>query len=252
MSWGICILYFSGVGNTQMVAEAIYEELDNKDSVEIHSIESLPGNFNINHYSKIIIGAPTYHSGPALPLLNFLKGISKLERPVPAFLFTTCGLYSANTLRIMAKVCQTKNIVSVMSSSYRCSATDAILMVPLINFFSRHEKKLWNKIKYDANKFNYLKQVDLQIPRFKLYSILNYPNKWMGQRLCVKIRLHKNLCIQCKKCIVNCPQKTIEIDMAGFPRWKSNNCINCYRCIHHCPQRALSLSEKTTPKMVWK
>ena len=66
----------------------------------------------------------------AYPILTFIKQMEQLEISIPAFLFTTCGLYSANTLRIFAKLCEKKNMITILSRSYRCAATDGILLAP--------------------------------------------------------------------------------------------------------------------------
>ena len=58
------IVYFSGVGNTRAVAEHI------KSHTNKLPVEKLPDDFNISNYSAVIIGTPTYHSEPALPLVR--------------------------------------------------------------------------------------------------------------------------------------------------------------------------------------
>lgn len=64
------ILYFSGVGNTRSIAEELYRYAS-KIHTSIYSVEKLPDDFDINNYSAIILGTPTYHSEPAKPLMAF-------------------------------------------------------------------------------------------------------------------------------------------------------------------------------------
>ena len=112
------------------------------------------------------------------------------------------------------------------------------------------EKNLKEKIKKDTYEFTVMidKTLNINIPRIKIYSILNYPNKLLGEAYSFKIHLHKERCIKCNKCITNCPVKACEVDQCGLPKIYHKKCINCYRCIHHCPKRALSLSKKNTPR----
>lgn len=195
-----------------------------------------------NHRGK---GIAT-HASPAQPILAFIKQIKRLQKPIPTFLFTTCGLYSANTLRIFAKHCKDKNVIPVMGKSYRCAATDGTLIAPFMNVWFHHEKKLYKKVKRDVNDFTQLlsKPLVSNVPRFKIYSILNYPNKFFGQKFSPLIYTHKENCILCGKCIKDCPTQNIQKDNSGYPIIKRKNCIHCYRCIHHCPKKALSLSIK--------
>ncbi|MEM1485142.1 EFR1 family ferrodoxin [Oscillospiraceae bacterium PP1C4] len=245
----ILILYYSGVGNTKMVAEKIFEILKSLHEVRIVSIEKLPTDIVIADYDALAIGFPTIHTSPAMPIVAFIEQIEQLQNPVPTFLFTTCGLYSANTLRIFAQHCKKKNIITILSKSYRCAAADGVLIAPFINIWFCHEKMLDKKVQRDTFEFASLleSQIDVNIPRFKLYSILNYPNKFFGQRFKPNIYTYKENCILCGKCIMNCPMQNICKDNEGYPVVVTKNCIHCYRCIHHCPKKALSLSKKHPP-----
>lgn len=90
----------------------------------------------------------------------------------------------------------------------------------------------------------------LNMPRFKLYSILNYPNNLLGKGVTLRIYTHKEKCIKCGKCTRNCPAKSLPKDKEGYPVFLKSKCDKCYRCIHHCPKLALSLSKNKTPKKV--
>lgn len=245
----ILILYYSGVGNTKMVAKKMERTLTSYCEVVISSIEKKSDNIDINNYDAIVIGFPTIHASPAKPIMNFIEQLQTSQKSIPTFLFTTCGLYSANTLRIFAKESIKKNIVPILNKSYRCAATDGILIAPFMNIWFRNEKTLEDKIIKDCTAFIKLLTVSyrIAIPRFKLYSILNYPNKLLGQHYLPNIYIHKENCISCGKCIASCPAFSICKDPKGYPIIQKDKCIHCYRCIHHCPKKALSLSNKKTP-----
>lgn len=234
-----------------MVALYIYSILNKEFDTDIYSVEKTPDNININQYSGIVIGFPVIHTHPTERILHLIKNIERPSHPIPAYLFCTCGLYSANTLRIFAKTCREKNIIFVAGSSYRCAAADGILLVPFMKVWDTHDKNLFHKIKSDCEEFTkkimnpYTKG---RIPRFKLYSILNYPNKLLGQSIKVRIYLHKHKCIKCERCIRNCPPRAFEKDAVDYPVYHIAKCERCYRCIHHCPQRALSLFKNKTHK----
>lgn len=232
-----------------MIATKIFDLLHGSHKATLLSIEKLSADIEKADYDSLVIGFPTIHAAPAQPILTFIEQTTPLLKPVPAFLFTTCGLYSANTLRIFAKRCQQKNMIPILSKSYRCAATDGILIAPAMKVWSCHEKQLDHKIENDVRDF--LRQCLIppipNIPRFKIYSILNYPNKFFGQRFSPKIYTHKENCILCGKCILNCPMQSIEKDEKGYPLVDNEKCIHCYRCIHHCPKKVLSLSKRHPP-----
>lgn len=240
----LLILYFSGVGNTKYVAEHMYIEIKKRCVVDIKSIEKIDMHFDFSQYDKIVIGTSTYHSEPAKPMRDFLEAIDSLKNPIPAFIFATYGLYPENVLKILAELCIAKNIMVIKYSGYRCSATDGILLVPQIKYIANKEKNINEKIKKDINEFEIEKSMNCNIPRYKWYSLLNYPNKWIGQHFHFRIFLHKEFCTKCNKCVIQCPVGAVKTDYLRYPVVDRQKCINCYRCIHNCSELALSLFEK--------
>jgi ferredoxin/flavodoxin len=248
------ILYHSGAGNTRMVAKKIEEQLKLQHVVDTYSVESMLDITHYEEYDGIVIGFPTIHTHPTKRILDYMKSVQPLEKAIPVYLYTTCGMYSANTVRIFAKECISKNMIPIINKSYRCSATDGMLLAPNIKLFRKPEKNLEGKINRDCIEFVHKIQVEnyeVCIPRFKLYSILNYPNKVAGHYITFPIYLHNNKCIKCGICIENCPTKAMTKDKNGYPYFEKQKCDKCYRCIHHCPRKALSLSKRTTPKITW-
>ncbi len=246
----VLIIYFSGVGNTRAVAEYI-RSITVKIPTEIYSVERLPDNFNIDSYSAVIMGTPTYHSEPARPLMSFLEKL-KQGRNIPAFLFTTCGLYSENCLRILAKECIRHKLIPLHCASYRCSATDGMLLVPFMECWFKNEKDIQSKIRKDIGIFiSRLKPPSKpDIPASKWYAPLNYPNKILGRNSTFPIYLYEERCIKCGKCQRDCPMGAISLK-DGYPVISKADCMNCYRCIHHCPSLALSLFENKPVERVW-
>ena len=244
----IVILYYSGVGNTKTIAQYMYNYLKQKQSVDMYSIEELSTEFSFDKYSKVIIGFPTIHTEPAVPMTHFIQQLDKSEKKLPTFVYTTCGLYSGNAIRIFCKLAIAKNIVPTYTSSYRSPATDGILLTPKIKRWYGYEKGLSFRIKGDLENFLNIKGVRSKIPRLKWYSALNYPNKMIGKYTKFQIYLHESKCIKCGVCIENCLVGAYVKGDDNLPIFDVGKCVNCYRCIHHCPKRALSLSKRKTPE----
>lgn len=100
-----------------------------------------------------------YHSSPSQSILKYFNSIKPLSKNKPVYIFTTCGLYSANTLRIFAKKCVSKNLISVLHCSYRCPATDGTLLAPNI--------KIWFKFEFNySRKVSIIKSHMLNIYKF--------------------------------------------------------------------------------------
>lgn len=155
----------------------------------------------------------------------------------------------------MAKKILMKNIITIMDREYRSPASDGSLFLPFVKRFFEFESNLRHKIALDCTAFlNLLQTRHAQgyIPRFCFSSVINAPNKLVGQFTTFKIYLHREKCAKCGKCIKNCPHNALNEDDSGYPMFIVKNCENCYRCIHHCYQMALSLSKRKAAKKILK
>ncbi len=247
----IAIIYFSGVGNTKAVAQVIRQSLQDKAETDIFSIEHLPEKFNLIDYSAVVIGAPAYHSEPAQPMMSFIRSISNAGG-IPAFVFVTCGMYPENSLRKLAVECERKGIVPVVHASYRCAATDGILLTPWMKRWYENEKNLRSRIQKDTERFLHRlsEGAKRDMPGYKWYAPLNYPNRMLGRAVTFPIYLHGQACTGCGKCAAGCPRSAVAMK-DGRPEINRAKCMNCYRCVHHCPSLALSLSRRKRVEKVW-
>lgn len=248
----IAIIFFSGVGNTRAVADAIRQSLADRAETDVFSVESLRPDFSLEGYSAAVIGSPVYHSEPAQPVTNFLRKVSAGSN-IPAFVFVTCGMYPENSLRKLALECERKGIVPIAHASYRCAATDGILLMPRMKRWQRNEKNLRSRIQKDTERFlrRLSESAEPDVPGYRWYAPLNYPNRLMGKAVTLTVYLHEEACTGCGKCAGSCPQSAITLKNRR-PEISREKCMNCYRCVHHCPSLALSLSRKKRVKTVWR
>jgi len=250
----ILILYFSGAGATKRVAELMHVRLSQTCAVDIFSIDA-SAKFNINDYDALVIGTPVYHAAPPRIVTNYFKVICPLAKALPALIYSTRGLCSLNTNRILAKQLRSKNIITIMDTAYRSPASDGALIAPWVKRFFEFEPGLASKIAEDCEAFVRLLQTRPlrgYIPRFRLGSVVNAPNKLAGQLIRLGIHLHREKCTKCGKCVINCPLGAIIKDDSGSPVVTKSKCENCYRCVHKCPGLALSLSRRRPTAKVLK
>ena len=247
----ILVLYFSGVGSTRKVAELIQDCLLHTKNyiVDLYSIENCAV-INFITYDAFIIGTPVYHGAPSNIVNDYFDSLPPLRKRIPAFIFNTRALCSCNTNRLLAKRLLKKNIITIKDQDYRAPASDGALILPFIKRFFCFEKNIQAKIQLDCMDFLaqiQTKQLYGYVPQFRFSSVINAPNKFIGQMITFKIFLHQDKCIKCGRCIGNCPHYAWERSNSGYPLFNSTKCENCYRCIHHCPAKALSLSKHSTP-----
>jgi ferredoxin len=244
----ILSIYHSGVGNTKLLSEMITVFLQNKKiAIENFSVEQFDSE-KIADYDFLIIGFPTYFLEASKVIQNFVDDLPRYENPKYAFIYTTCGLFSANTLYNFAAKLREKNINVVHSTVYRCPATDFVLIMPSFKPTLTFENKLQSHIERDLKRAFYgFKHRIISTPKFKLYSIFTKSMEAVERKNTIQI--NHNLCIVCGKCARNCPHNCFTKTESSIV-FEIENCENCYRCIHHCPVRALSLNGKT-PKILF-
>lgn len=245
----ILILYHSGAGSTRILAEIFHEKLEGYNV----DIEPIKLNYNYNNletYDFVIFGFPTYHCEASTSAQDFVRGMHVLSRQIRAFVFTTCGLYSGNTLRNFIKECYKKNLVVSGSSAYRSPASDGTLLFPSFRFMFNFEKDISSNLKRDIDKINKIilsKSYEVNIPPFKLYSILNYPNKVLGKAYKHNLKVVTDKCISCSKCVDSCLRECWTNHKEKL-KFNQSNCEFCFKCIHHCPSNAIIISNKTLNK----
>lgn len=245
----ILVLHHSGAGSTRALAEIFYNKL-NMYCCDIDSIKMNYNYSNLQKYGFFILAFPTYHCEPSRSMKEFIANMPSFTQQKRAFVFTTCGLYFGNSVRMFIKECFKKNIMVCGNSVYRAPATDGSLLLPNFKFMFKYEKNLVRKLKRDINIVQTSIEKDMYImasPTFKLYTLLNYPNKALGKAYKHNISLIKEECIRCNGCVEGCIRGGWEKNQ-HYPQFNVGNCEFCFKCIHHCPKNALVLSSKTVDK----
>jgi Ferredoxin len=250
----IGIFFYSGVGSTRLVAK-IYNSIfiQQKIITKLHSMEEITDINIVFDYDILIIGTPVYHGNISIIVKNFIDRLPSLQGK-RVFLFATCGLYPANCLHQFAKKLQEKAPTIIGGNWYKMPASDAQIIFPKLKYFAQPTKQLYKKIAKDcdyllriSSRFSTYRQ--WKVKKFNLYGLLNLPNEFFALKFKNKIRVDKEKCIRCQKCVIHCPLNGFTQDCTDMTIFNQQNCENCYRCIHHCPVSALSINKKPIQKL---
>lgn len=249
----ILILYHSGAGNTRLVSELIYEQLRQAHKVEIHHIRNEFDRDYLSGFDLLILGFPTHHTEPSLSMKEFVNHLSAFEQPAKSFIFTTYGLYPGNSLRILAKQLNDKNIEVLYYEEFRAPATDGVLLFSeKLKFMFEFERKLNEKIKRFVEQIeNYTKLDRNKMPPYKWYEPLNDLVKPLGVKYYDKLRsrmqILTDVCTNCNLCVKVCDRSAWQ-SHEPTPVFTFDNCEFCLECVHKCPSKAIVFSGKTKDK----
>ena len=244
------LLYYSGAGNTQYVAGYIKRTLEEKG----HTVTSIFAKRNtcirnIEEYDGIIIGSPVYAYRAPPTLLEVIKGLPQIEKPI--YLFFTKGLILGNSAYEVFKILKLKgykiigfsDIIMADTLFLLTSNENTILhkLYLLPNKIFKHKiRKLPEKIltAFDKNtEVQLRKKIYVPLTNFIARKFWNQTKKWIP-------KFHADeKCTLCGACVELCPTFNIKIkdDKVIF----GNDCEFCLRCFHRCPERAIQIDNLT-------
>lgn len=241
----IAIIYFSQTGNTLKIAKAITEEFQKHNNDVICSSIRASTNKLIIDSDIIGIGSPTFECHAPTPVKNFIKSLPNLSGK-HSFVFATSAGAAGNILSDMKILLTQKN--SVVLNSF-LSPGEMYHPAPCIKGKSKghpniHDlnnaknfvSTILNQIKNQSNQ----KSIGLQ-PKLGFYNIVGKITNFdsLIRILVPKPKCDHNKCINCNKCIHECPMNTIA---KKSKRIIGNKCIRCYHCISACPQKSFAVN----------
>lgn len=230
------IFYFSGTNNTKKVAQTLCSEL-----------QALGVTTNLTDVSKpyehtpcdtIVIAYPVYGFNPPSIILDFVKNLPEdLNR---VYFLKTSGeplhINDASSLKLM-KILRKKGY-KVMGEYH--------FIMPY-NMIFKHTDELASKMFLTAKErlkttakeiSNYVnKPIDMPYSAKFMRALCTIEHK--GMALNGKLyRVDDTKCINCMRCVNNCPVKNISYNGENFTFGSS--CLGCARCSFLCPTDAIT------------
>ncbi len=247
----ILIVYHSGSGSTRTVGEAFREKLSRLYTVDMVQVGPHPNYQMLSDYDLLLFGYPTYHGRPSTSMMEYVDKMPRARAPQTAFVFSTCGLYTGNSLRIFIKRLQEKSFIAAGYLQIRGPASDGVLLYPSrFTFMLKYEKKAGEKIAKTVSDIDRLLRSHTsrpRIPTYKWYVPINDVVNFFGERTYHKYRdgLHVlgDRCTNCNFCVRNC-ERGCWVEGEEHPSFNPTNCEFCLGCVHNCPQQAIVFSDK--------
>lgn len=260
----ILILYFSGTGNTEFIAQYIKNHLN----CDIYEIELFPlelfNKDNISKYDILIFGFPVYACDIPVFIQQYLKDIP-VTKTKSVFIFCTKALSSGISLKHAIEIFKKGGYNPLGYAGVKMPGSDGLAF---LKKDSRMAHKIINrdfsKLEGVDNLVNRIKEVTREleidgVERFCLNVNSNMVKSFLNSILKkvfiategwlkTKFWADKN-CIKCKKCERICPTNNIKVnEKVSF----GSNCYLCMRCVHQCPMEAIQIGKKTVGKFRWR
>lgn len=237
----IILFYFSGTGNTKILANIYSKELRGKDcNVKIYAIEDLlKGKIKIQTKSFDIMGLgyPIHAFNAPRIVFDFIKTLP-ISNDMPCFIFKCPGdsfIKAGSTSMI-------RN--SLRKSGYLVFHEDLILMPA--NVFLRYGDELSKEL-YEVAKRKIKRFADeILAGKEKLQDnglglrLITWVISWIesnGAHLFGKFLKVSDSCDRCMLCTKICP--TSNISLQGDRIKFGEKCVLCMRCIYKCPNNSI-------------
>ncbi len=254
----ILIAYFSGTGNTRLVADAILERLEKHGYTgETRPVEKIRA-ADIDA-DVLGVGFPSY--GLCYPRIfePFFGNLPGKEGPAAAFVFSTHAWSSGDSLTCAAERLREKGYMTVARQSFKCPSNGARTFFAPDHFMYRKMVRFEKGILQKIRKFG--DQVHERVEAFRENPFHDPGRKrWinkltgfvathlMEKRLYKDFKVIKNRCIGCGRCVKECPDENLEMQEGKAEFLRGNDCLRCMRCIGICPVNAILFGERSRGK----
>jgi len=239
----ICIFYFSGTGNTEIITNLLQKELINLNAnVIVKKIEIIikkKTRIKTDKYDLIGIGYPIHAFNAPKIVYNFIQQLHNDEGK-KAFTFRSSGdpFLNGGSTKMLRNQLERKGY-NVFNENLSIMPTNVLLQ-----FKDNLNKQLYQFAQINMKNFAediMKRKVSLQRNNIiltlvsKLFSFMETIGaRWLGKRMNVS-----DSCIKCFKCAKNCPTgNIILVDNTNTITFDSS-CNLCMRCIYECPTNAI-------------
>ena len=239
------IWYFSGTGNTALVADMIAEGLRQRGASvaieEIHLERGKKAKPNTDGLDAIGIGSPVIGFGTPWPIMRFVRALPP-GNGKKAFVFKTAGgvvTHNYPASRTLIRLLEKKGYEVCYERIFSIGSNW------IVRFSNGTMRTLYNatRIKADRMASELLegKRRRLAYPA-RLGFMMAAAHVLSGPVLKVTSRMIRvsDSCTGCGICAVRCPASNVS--MKGTKPRFGFSCTTCMRCIYGCPEKALTYS----------
>ncbi len=239
----IVIYYFSGTGNTELVANMFKDKLSQKECyvkmVPIEDVLNKNLKIEVDHYDLIGIGSPVIGYGAPNLVKEFISFFPK-GKGQKVFVFRTAG--GVHSINFNAS----KSIIKSMTRAGYDVLHERVFAISS-NWVVRHKDNVVKQLYLATDKkvgfmCNELLRGERRI--YKITTALKVRMSFISGiaslifRFIGKDYKVSKACTQCGFCIRNCPSENIHM-RNGNVKFKLN-CSCCMRCLYSCPEKAIS------------
>lgn len=248
------ILWFSGTGNSYLVARLLAKELgDSIKKMDLTNFSSI----NLSSEKRIIWVMPVHSWGMPKAVVSYIKQVNITgANTAEHYLIATCGDDAGLTANRWRKALKQRGWKSMTAHTVEMPNTYVLLPgfdTDSNDIASEKLKKsvpriemIINAIKDKSTNDNIVKGQFAWIKTYVIYPL------FMRFMMSAKPFHTTSKCVGCGLCRNICPLKNIQLSSDTHrPLWGSN-CTQCLGCYHICPHNAVKYGKASNGKGQWR
>lgn len=240
------ILYFTGTGNSEYIAEGLADRLDDQVvSLNLQIKNQIAGEFVSS--KPFVIVSPVYAWGVPKLVCDYLASC-RLCGSKKLYFVLTMGGGMGNASKFCKQVCARTGMTYmgtasiIMPNNYIVAGglpTKDEIETTLAAAAGRMDliaERLRNESSLDKEPIGFFGKI-LSGPVHNMFSKYSNDKEFQVTQDC----------IGCGTCVQACPTNNISLENQ-VATWNHGTCINCYSCINRCPKEAIEIGNKTKGK----
>lgn len=262
----LTILYFSGTGNTDYVAQYLGRKLGHLPlDIELRSMERQPPE-TLDGFDVLAVGFPVYACDSPGFLQDYLQRLPP-GKGRGAFVFCTKGAYAGGAVLRNQSRLVSLGYVALGGGSVAMPGSDGLAFLPkgswmarsalqkdydhlrAADSLARQMAKILSELTMGEPAEAWSHPLDSRGARLLIDRLWSYIYEAAGNRLRSRFRADER-CAGCGLCAQLCPVSNVELRQ-GRPHF-ADGCVLCMRCIHACPQEAIQIGKATVDRFRWR
>lgn len=240
------VYYFTGTGNSLVVAQDIAQEIDG----ELIAISAVIGKESIKTDATVLgIVFPVYIWGIPLIIERFIKKLENLNDKY-IFAIATYGGMPGATINLLERVIESRGGKLAAGFTVRMPGNyipmyGAIAEKKQQQLFANWHKKVKVIAEYIKSHKQGKKENNTPLVSFLFSSLINKSSAKHIPEMDRKFWADEK-CSKCGLCQKVCPVNNIELS-DGKPAWKGH-CEQCFACLQWCPPKAVQYGKNTSAR----
>ncbi|HEX3046158.1 MAG TPA: EFR1 family ferrodoxin [Bacillota bacterium] len=257
---GTTLFYFTGTGNSLMVARDLADELGGAKLISIARAIQKPEIDLMDECIGFVF--PVYFADLPLMVREFI-GKLQFNSTQYVFAIVNCGAIAGNALYRVSELLGKQGIE--LAAGFQLALPDNYIVkfnAPAASTQEKQFKREKLKVKEIAAAIKAKQRLGIEgVPfNFIIRCLIPVYNRVFGIETDSKraAKIHHDAgnfrvddrCNSCNRCQSVCPVGNIKME-SGKPKWQGH-CEQCLACIHWCPQQAIEYGNKTSHRKRYK